>query len=128
MSDVAGRVSSLRFVGREVELEQLVAAFKTAAADAQTTTVLIGGEAGVGKTRLVAEVADRVTAADGLVVAGACIELATSPLPFGPIVQVLRTMRRALDAATFDAVVEPAAAVVGRLLPELARDGADHAE
>ena len=90
MVDMPGRVSSPQFVGREPELGQLEDAFKAAAAEERATTVLLGGEAGVGKTRLVAELAGRVRAAGGLVLSGSCLELANAPLPFGPLVQALR--------------------------------------
>jgi predicted ATPase len=49
------------FVGRTEELERLDAALAQAAAG-QPTVLLIGGEAGVGKTRLVAEFAGRARA------------------------------------------------------------------
>ena len=46
------------FVGRETELATLTAALESAVAG-EPTVVLLGGEAGVGKTRLVAEAAER---------------------------------------------------------------------
>ena len=119
MLDVPGRVSSLRFVGRGQELEQVESAFKAAAVNERSATVLIGGEAGVGKTRLVTELAARVRAADGLVLKGSCLELANQALPFGPIVQALRALPRAVDAETLDAVIGPAGDTVGRLVPEV---------
>src|SRR5262245_37566937 len=120
MSDVVGRVSSLQFVGRAPEVEQLVTAFKRAAADREAAAVLVGGEAGVGNGRPLAALAAPVRAADGLVVVGACMELETPASPFGPLVQVLRALRRELEPATFEDVIGPAAGVVRRFLPELA--------
>lgn len=122
MIDVPGRVSSLRFVGRVRELEGLESAYKAIAADEGGRTVLVGGEAGVGKTRLVAEFATRVDAAGGLVLLGSCFELANPAAPFGPLVQALRSLRRAFDQPTWDAVVGPARGVVSRLLPDAAAD------
>ena len=51
-----GRVSSPDFVGRSAELAELRAAYERAAGG-EAAAVLVGGEAGVGKTRLVGEVA-----------------------------------------------------------------------
>src|SRR5262245_58916929 len=56
---VATRVSSPRLIGRDAELEVLEAAFKVAATEERASTYLVGGEAGVGKTRLVTELGAR---------------------------------------------------------------------
>ena len=70
------------FIGREAELGTLTAALETAVAGTPTV-VLLGGEAGVGKTRLVEEAAARARAAGARVLAGSCIELGGEGLPFG---------------------------------------------
>jgi DNA-binding CsgD family transcriptional regulator/tetratricopeptide (TPR) repeat protein len=119
MIDVPARVSSPVFVGRGREIEQLVAAFDSVTTDAGATTVLLAGEAGVGKTRLVGELATRTREAGGIVLTGSCLDLTSPALPFGPIVQALRAMLRSLDAGTLDAVIGPAAEVIDRLVPEL---------
>jgi DNA-binding CsgD family transcriptional regulator len=55
-------------------------------------SVLVTGEAGVGKTRLLAELAD-VAAADGIrLLRGGCLELSDA-LPYGPFVDVLEQIR-----------------------------------
>ncbi len=126
LNAVPTRVSSSRFVGRRAELTRLVACWKAAVADERAATVLIGGEAGVGKSRLVAELAARVSEPDGarapesaLVLVGQCFDLADRALPFGPIVQVLRTLHRTLDDAMLDAIVGPGREELAALLPEL---------
>jgi|GEM_PF-4708576 len=58
---MGGRVASPTFVGRFEELELLEAASRRAA-DAEPAVVLVGGEAGVGKTRLVGELTSRCAA------------------------------------------------------------------
>lgn len=118
MVDVPVRISSLQFVGRVAELERLVGGFKSTAADERATAVMLGGEAGVGKTRLVAELAARVQAADGLVLVGSCLDLTNASLPFGPVVQALRSLQRSVDPVTLEAVIGPAAHVVERLVPD----------
>ena len=119
MLDMPGRVSSLRFIGRTQELEQIETAFKTAAVKERSATVLIGGEAGVGKSRLVAEVAERVRAVDGLVLVGSCLDLTNKALPFGPIVHALRALPRSIDSETLEAVIGPAGDLVSRFVPEI---------
>jgi DNA-binding NtrC family response regulator len=70
MELAAQRVSSPVLVGRAAEAAQLGAAFDRAAAG-QATVVVVAGEAGVGKTRLVAELADRVRRQGALALAPA---------------------------------------------------------
>jgi DNA-binding CsgD family transcriptional regulator len=119
MGTVPTRVSSPRFVAREEELERLVALYKAAASDERAATVLLGGEAGVGKTRLVSELSRRVQESGGLCISGMSLELVDRALPFGPVVQALRALHRELDPATLDAVVGPAHEALARLLPEI---------
>ena len=65
---MGGRVASPTLVGRVEELQVLEAA-RRRAADGEPVVVLVGGEAGVGKTRLVAELTNRC-ATDGTRVLG----------------------------------------------------------
>ena len=81
------------FVGRARELAVLGDALDGARAGT-ASTVLVGGEAGVGKTRLVRELAER--ADDALVLVGGCLELGTEGLPFAPFTAVLRGLVREL--------------------------------
>ncbi len=122
---VPARVSSSRFVGRRAEIARLEEIWKSAVADERAATVLVAGEAGVGKSRLVTELVGRVSE-PGLVLVGQCLDLVDRAFPFGPIVQVLRTLHRTLDAATLDAVFGPGRDELAALLPELhtpAREG-----
>jgi DNA-binding CsgD family transcriptional regulator len=114
---VATRVSSPAFIGRVEPLQRLQAALARAAAG-EATAVVIGGEAGVGKTRLVAELAAR--AGGRRVLSGTCIDLGEGGPPFGPMVEVLRTLVREDGAAAIRAHAGPAAAELGRLVSELA--------
>jgi DNA-binding CsgD family transcriptional regulator len=125
LASVPARVSSSRFVGRRAELMRLEEIWKTAVADERATTVLVAGEAGVGKSRLVNELAARVPE-PALVLVGQCFDLVDRAFPFGPIVQVLRALHRTLDEAMLDAVVGPGRDELAALLPELhtpAREG-----
>jgi predicted ATPase len=74
-----GLVSPL-FVGRDAELAALTAALDAAIAG-EPAVVLLSGEAGVGKTRLVEEAAERASEAGARVLAGSCIEMGGEGLP-----------------------------------------------
>jgi hypothetical protein len=75
------------FVGRDAEMAALGARWKDAEAGARRL-VLLGGEPGIGKTRLAAELAVRVHADGGIVLAGRCDE--DMGVPYQPFVEALR--------------------------------------
>ena len=115
---MAGGVASARFVGRSAELGRLEAAFAHASSGAPVT-VCVGGEAGVGKTRLVNEFAARVRQTGGRVLLGGCIELGEGALPFAPVAEALRGLGRELEPAALDELTGPGRPMLARLLPEL---------
>ncbi|WP_246203595.1 LuxR family transcriptional regulator [Streptomyces tailanensis] len=107
------------FVGRADELEVLHDALARAAgAPGEPQALLLGGEAGVGKTRLVEEFADVAVRAGAVVALGGCVEIGADGLPFAPFSTALRALYRGFP-------VELIAAAAGqeeelaRLLPEL---------
>ncbi|RRR86014.1 helix-turn-helix transcriptional regulator [Streptomyces sp. RP5T] len=105
------------FVGRTEELNSLNEALSRAAAG-EPQALLLGGEAGVGKTRLVEEFATAACRQGAVVALGGCVEIGADGLPFAPFSTALRALRRALPE-------ELAAAAAGqeeelaRLLPEV---------
>lgn len=112
---VVRRISSSVFVGRVGERAQLVAGLD-AAEHAEPGLVLLGGEAGIGKTRLVAELAAVARSRGTLMVRGHCLEATSATTPFAPFIEILRHLLlgdRASGAAG------PDLAVLGRLVPEL---------
>jgi predicted ATPase len=112
---MTGRARSTSFVGREEELKRLERGLQSAAAG-EPATLLIGGEAGVGKTRLVHEFAGRV-GREAQVLLGSCIQLGGGGLPYGPIVDALRPLARNLDPAELDELLGPTSDDLTRLLP-----------
>ena len=84
------------------------------------SAVLLGGEAGVGKSRLIGEFGQVAVAAGARVLTGGCLELGTDGLPFAPFTAVLRDLVHEMGA---DAVASmlPGRTTRGlaRLLPEL---------
>jgi ATP/maltotriose-dependent transcriptional regulator MalT len=95
------------------------------------SAVLLGGEAGVGKSRLVSDFSRTAASAGARVLTGGCLELGTDGLPFAPFTAVLRDLVHEMGA---DAVASmlPGRTTRGlaRLLPELGEPdtGGDPAE
>src|SRR5712692_9127854 len=83
-----GPGSRTPFVGRQRELA-LVLARLDEAASGNGGVVLIGGEPGAGKTRLVQELAERVTTQNRLVLIGRAYDLDLTP-PYVAIAEALR--------------------------------------
>ena len=109
---VGHRVSCPEFVGRAEELEALGAALDRAAGGT-SATVLVGGDAGIGKTRLVDELCTRARDAGSLVARGVCVPLEGGGLPYGPVVGVLRDILRQRGVSAEAAPLAPLAAVGG---------------
>ena len=82
------RASSGRLVGRDGELTRLLGLLDDASAG-RPSHALISGDAGVGKTRLVAELAARAADRGFLVLSGRCAELGDS-IPYLPLADALR--------------------------------------
>src|SRR6516225_295270 len=115
---VVPRVSSPALVGRSGELSALNSALAEAGRGSPST-VIVGGEAGVGKSRLVSEFAGRSRGAGARVLAGGCLELGADGLPFAPFTTVLRGLVRDLGAtAVAELLPGGATRELARLLPE----------
>jgi DNA-binding CsgD family transcriptional regulator/tetratricopeptide (TPR) repeat protein len=115
---MARPVSSPAFVGRTPELDR-VASILRDRSDEAPVLILIGGEAGVGKTRFVAEASRRAGSGGGMVLVGGCVELGSGGLPFAPIVEALRDLSRELGPVAFEEPVGAAGPDVVRLIPDL---------
>jgi len=87
------RLSSSRLVGRAGELAELRLAVREAAAG-QPVLVLLGGESGVGKTRLIDELTRRLSLEDAIVLRGDAVEQGDGELPYAPILSALRPLVR----------------------------------
>jgi DNA-binding CsgD family transcriptional regulator len=114
------------FVGREGELSRLESALAERA-----RLVLVVGDAGIGKTRFVAEGLDRASAGRLLAVGGGCLPLAVKP-PLLPVADALAELSRLDGGAPFEAALAAAPPYVrpeaARLLPRLATGEAAAAE
>ncbi|WP_033373515.1 helix-turn-helix transcriptional regulator [Glaciibacter superstes] len=110
-------VSSPAMIGRENDLVNLRAAL----ADSLTGVprgIVIAGEAGIGKTRLLdefrKEATDRV-----LPLVGQCVDLGTVGAPYAPIMNVLRDLIAARGVAAVLDAAGPGQEALAALLPEL---------
>src|SRR5215218_6674990 len=115
---MGGRVASPTFVGRVEELQVLEAASRRAA-DGEPAVVLVGGEAGVGKTRLIAELTSRCARDGTRVLAGGCVPVGDGALPYAPIVEALRALLADLGTSAVRELVGPSWPELARLLPAL---------
>lgn len=115
-------------VGRDAELAELCSLLgvrasgagasgaSTSGAGVRTTgAVLLGGDAGVGKTRLLTELRDVAFTEGWQVVAGHCLDFGDSALPYLPFTEILG--RLAADHPDLVAEVSAAHAALARLQP-----------
>src|SRR5207302_6255381 len=103
-------------VGRAAAFRQLVGSFQQARGG-QPQAVLVVGEAGIGKTRLVSEFVAWVRAQGTDVLAGQAFEMG-GRLPYQPLVEALRPRLEAENAPE-DLLDDVWLAELSRLLPEL---------
>jgi DNA-binding NarL/FixJ family response regulator len=115
---VSGRLLSPVFVGRGPELEMLREQLADAAAG-RPGVVVLGGDAGVGKTRLVDEFV-RDARDDAQVVVGGCLDLGDNGLAFTPFVAALRDLVRLRGTAAVTELLGPGRTELAALVPELA--------
>ncbi len=79
------------FVGRLGELERLEEGVRQAAAG-RGGTILLAGDAGMGKTRLVSELGVRARAAGAQPLLGRCIDLVGAEVPYLPVAEAVRPL------------------------------------
>ena len=109
-------------VGRSRELKELRERFAVASrGDPQV--VVIGGEAGIGKSRLVAEFADNLNSSARLIV-GHCLELGPDAPPLAPFAAIVRSMAAAIGPQHLAELAGPGISELAGLAPELGLGGA----
>ena len=102
------------FVGREAQLAELTGLL--AVAEPQGSgTVLLGGDSGVGKTRLLLALRDEAVAAGRQVVVGHCVDFGDSTLPYLPFTEILGRLQA--DRPDDVERLTGAYPAIGRLLP-----------
>ena len=114
-------MSSVDFIGRADELAALDAALARAA-DGQSGAVLVGGDAGMGKSRLVTEFDRRAGEGGARVLVGECVDLAGGELPYGPVIAALRPLVSDPDRGPAASLPPTARITLARLWPALGHD------
>jgi len=102
MMDVVAPLIQCPLVGRDAELEEITLRLGIVASDDLARDsgpsggiVLLAGDAGVGKTRLLTSLRDRAVDLGWQVVAGHCLDFADSALPYLPFSEVLGRLQAA---------------------------------
>ena len=112
--DIGERVA---LAGRGAELHALAAAWATACAG-RSATVLVSGDAGIGKSRLLREFARTVQHGEGIVLHGRCDpELA---IPYQPFVECMSEAVAASPDGVLADLAAPKLAELARMVPDLA--------
>ncbi|MCM3658344.1 AAA family ATPase [Agromyces mediolanus] len=122
--------ASAAMIGRDAELVWLDGLLGEAEAG-MPRTVVVGGEAGIGKSRLIREFASRVGSKDAApgpdtparVIVGQCVDLGAVAAPYAPIKAALRSLVSDIGAERALETVGPGRAAFVALLPELAESG-----
>jgi hypothetical protein len=107
-----------RFVGREAERDALIRAVTVAGAG-ERQAVFVTGEPGIGKTRLVSEVAAQVYGSGALVLAGRCDE--ALGLSYQPFVEALELLVEHAPRELLTEHIRQYGDSVARLVPALGR-------
>jgi len=121
ISHMAPRMTSRELVGRTAALQQLTNTLDSAR-EAAPRHVLVSGEPGVGKTRLLSHARAIAESAGTRVLVGGCVSMGDEGLPFAPYTEILRSLVAQDGAARVAALAGPAAGDLARLVPSLASD------
>lgn len=123
MNSVPRLGSEAPLIGRTDELSRLVTAVRDARSG-RPAAVLLAGDAGVGKTRLLTELATRAEADGVIVLTGHCVDLGAVGLPYLPFTEALTQLTEL--AGSHPAVAEALRArpAVGPLIPGHGTDAA----
>ncbi len=131
MTDVRmDRSRAASLVGREPELEALLRSAATADHPDAPRMVLLSGDAGVGKTRLLTEMLDGLKVQGWHLLVGHCLDLGETSMPYLPLTEMLDALGRAEpELSERLATVHPALLRLRHRAPAGdASDGLDRAE
>ncbi len=112
------QIDAFGFVGRDDQHQALLGAWKTVLADGRLA-VFVGGEPGIGKTRLVKELCRTAHFDQGVVLWGSCDE--ELGVAYQPFVEAFRWLANVLPQDQLADLVGPLGSELAPLIPELER-------
>lgn len=116
------QIGRVPLVGRQGDLDALRA--EVAAVGAQGRAVVVSGDAGMGKTRLLRDFTEGLED-DVVVVRGASVDSGSGPAPLTAITDLLRDLADQLGTDAVRAAAGPGADALGVLVPTLAEAPGD---
>ena len=120
--DIPARLEAARrtpLAGREEVLETMREAWQ-ATSDGSRAMLLLAGEAGIGKSRMAAEIAHEAAASGATVIEGSCDE--QLPAPFRPFVLAVRHLAGTMAPDEIAAAIGNAPSALARVVPGLRAD------
>src|SRR6516165_10003047 len=114
-NDLVTRAGGEAFVGRRDELAQLASAAEVARSGSGQM-VVIAGDAGVGKSRLLQEFLDGASRDGWTTAVGGCVDVAAGALTYAALIEILRQLDRHLGR---EVMAELAGGGIGDLAPLL---------
>ena len=117
---MAVTLSSPILVGRDTALAPLTSALERSTAG-EPRVVLVGGDAGLGKTRLVTDFGGRADAAGARVLVGACLDLRGDGTPYGPFLDATRALGTTIGPEALGELLGPVGLELATLAPGFAR-------
>ena len=105
------------FVGRRDELAQMASASAGVAGSGRGQLVVIPGDAGVGKSRLVLEFVDRAGRDGWTTATGGCVDVAAGALTYAALIEILRHLDRRLGREVMAELAGAGIDDLGPLLP-----------
>ena len=119
-----GRGEAQQLFGREKELAEATGALARLCDGGEPQLVTVAGEAGIGKTRLVAELRRLADDRGCLVLSGAASQFEAG-LPFAPLVDSLDDYVQSLPHATLESLGDEQLAELAQVLPSVGAPGGD---
>jgi DNA-binding CsgD family transcriptional regulator len=120
---MARRIASLELIGRVSAIEQLMSALASARTG-NPRHVLVSGEAGVGKTRILSR-SRELAEQDGVrTLLGGCVSVGDAGLPFAPYAEILRSLVAQDGAASIAALAGRSSGELAGLVPALGSENA----
>src|SRR5262245_613574 len=116
---MAGRAATQTLVARAAELAALRTAVERAASG-EAAAMLVSGEAGVGKSRLVEELMRAAQQDGALTLLGRCVDVGDGELAYAPIAGALRSLAAQVEGDELAEALGPGRAELARLAPDLA--------